>query len=121
MASDLRFEFATAQRVIFGAGSLREAGTIAESLGRRALVVTGRTPGRADRLLSILREAGLSTVVLTVAGEPEIETVRTGTALAKDERCDHVIGFGGGAALDAGKAIAAMLTNSWRRAGIPGS
>ena len=109
---DVRFEFSTAQRVIVGPGSLREVGLIAKGLGRRALVVTGRTPGRADQLLSILRDAGVATVVLAVAGEPEIETVRTGTALATDEQCDHVISIGGGAALDAGKAIAAMLTNS---------
>ena len=108
---DVRFEFATAQRVIVGAGSLGEAGAIAESLGRRALVVTGRTPGRAERLLGILRERGVASVTFAVAGEPEIETVQTGTALAKAEQCDHVIGFGGGGALDAGKAIAAMLTN----------
>ena len=106
-----RFEFATAQRVIVGAGSLGDVGTIAESLGRRALVVTGRSPGRAERLLGFLRERGVDSVTFAVAGEPEIETVRTGTALAKAEQCDHVIGFGGGGALDAGKAIAAMLTN----------
>ena len=108
----MRFEFSTAQRVIVGAGSLREVGLIAKGLGRRALVVTGRTPGRADQLLAILRDAGVATVVLAVAGEPEIDTVRTGTTLATDKHCDHVISLGGGAALDAGKAIAAMLTNS---------
>ena len=91
-----RFEFSTAQRVIVGAGSLREAGLIAKGLGRRALVVTGRTPGRADQLLAILRDAGVATVVLTVAGEPEIGTVRTGTALAQTN-CDLVISLGGGA------------------------
>ena len=44
-------------------------------------------------------------------GEPEIETVQQGVALARQENCGLVIGFGGGSALDAGKAIAAMLTN----------
>jgi alcohol dehydrogenase class IV len=108
----MRFEFATAQRVIFGPGSLTEVGPIAEGLGRRALVVTGRTPGRAERLLAILREAKVATVVFAVAGEPDVEAVRTGVAFAESEHCDLVIGCGGGAALDAGKAIAAMLTNS---------
>jgi len=36
---------------------------------------------------------------------------RTGTQRARDERCDFVIGFGGGSVIDTGKAIAALLTN----------
>ena len=108
----MRFEFATASRIILGAATLREVGPIAKGLGRRAFVVTGRTRHRAEPLLTILREHGVSAITFPVAGEPEIETVRTGMALAKAEGCDHVIGFGGGGALDAGKAIAAMLTNT---------
>ena len=38
----MRFEFATANRIIFGPGTAREAGRLARELGRRALVVTGR-------------------------------------------------------------------------------
>jgi len=37
--------------------------------------------------------------------------VERGVKLAKAERCELVIGFGGGSAIDAAKAIAAMLTN----------
>jgi alcohol dehydrogenase class IV len=105
------FEFATAGRIVFGTGALQQAGPIAREMGRHALVVTGRTPARAGPLLALLGEHGVSTVTLSVPGEPEIQTVRTGTTLAKNERCDLVIGFGGGGALDAGKAIAAMLTD----------
>ena len=36
----MRFEFATASRIIFGPGTLREAGTVAKGLGRRALAMT---------------------------------------------------------------------------------
>ena len=50
-------------------------------------------------------------VIFSVSGEPELSTVELGTALAKREYCDLVIGFGGGSALDAAKAIAAMLAN----------
>jgi len=106
-----RFEFATATRIVFGAGSLRAVGPVAKELGRAALVVTGRTTGRAEALLSVLREQGLGVTVFAVPGEPEIETVQRGVALARQEQCDLVISFGGGSALDAGKAIAAMVTN----------
>ena len=107
----MRFEFATTTQIVFGAGTLREIGALAKPLGRRALVVTGRDPGRAVRVLTLLREAGTSTVTFSVSGEPEISTIERGVALARSEPCDFVIGFGGGSVMDAAKAIAAMLTN----------
>ena len=89
----------------------REAGRLAKEQGRRALVVTGRDAGRAQGLLRSLREAAVAAVTFSVFGEPAVETVEKGATLAKEQQCDHVIGFGGGSALDTGKAIAAMLTN----------
>ena len=107
----MKFEFATATRIIFGAGTLKEAGPLAKAFGRRALVVTGRDVRRAEPLLAILQAHAVAAVAFSVPGEPEIKTVQAGTALARRERCDCVISLGGGSALDAGKAIAAMLTN----------
>ena len=75
-------------------------------------MVTGADPRRAEPLLALLREHGLACSSFPVRGEPEIETVRQGVALAKEEGCGVVIAFGGGSALDAGKAIAAMLANA---------
>ena len=107
----MRFEFATAAKTIFGAGTLREAGAAAKEFGQRALVVTGRDAKRAGSLLKILREAGVNAATFSVEGEPELSTIEQGAALAKKEKCGSVIGFGGGSALDAAKAIAAMLAN----------
>jgi alcohol dehydrogenase class IV len=107
----MRFEFTTATRIIFGSGTLKEVGPIARRCGLRALVVTGSKPGRAEPLIERLNLAGIQSVTFPVAGEPEIETVEAGVASARQAGCDHVISFGGGSAVDAGKAIAAMLTN----------
>jgi len=111
---NMKFEFATATRIVFGAGAVNDAGAIAKDFGRRALVVTGRDARRAERLLSNLKSAGISAAIFPVAGEPELETVERGTALARAEHCELVIGFGGGSALDAAKAMAAMLANEGR-------
>src|SRR5664280_1304871 len=108
----VKFEFATATRIVFGAGAVNDAGAIAREYGRRALVVTGRDSSRAERVLAGLRSAGVSAVTFSVAGEPELKTVEQGAKLAKAERCELVIGFGGGSAIDTAKAIAAMLTNN---------
>jgi len=107
----MRFEFATATRIVFGPGTLREAGPLAQELGRSALVVTGRDTARAAPLLSLLSERGVKAETFPVAKEPEVETVRQGAAQARKSGCDLVISFGGGSAIDAGKAIAAMLAN----------
>jgi alcohol dehydrogenase class IV len=107
----MQFEFATAQRIIFGPGTIRNAGPLAAEFGRRALVVAGRDPLRAGPLLALLREHGVDATVFPVPGEPEIQTVMDGLALAACEHCDLVIAFGGGSALDTGKAVAALLAN----------
>jgi alcohol dehydrogenase class IV len=107
----MRFEFATATRIIFGAGTLREVGPIAAEMGSRALVVPGRTVTRAALLLEALAERGINAITFTVAGEPTTEVARLGTQHAREADCDLVVGFGGGSALDTGKAIAALLTN----------
>jgi alcohol dehydrogenase class IV len=107
----MNFEFATATRIIFGPGTLPQAGPIAKDFGKRAIVVTGRNPERAERLLSELRSHGVTAVTFPVSGEPELTTITDGVALAKKEKSDLVISTGGGSVLDTGKAVAAMLTN----------
>jgi len=107
----MKFEFATATRIVFGAGTFREAGAAAKEFGQRALVVTGRDLNRAGALLKILHEAGVGATTFSVAGEPELATIEQGTTQAKREKCQFVVALGGGSVIDAGKAIAAMLAN----------
>ena len=107
----MRFDFVTAPRIIFGSGALKDAGSLAKEFGRRALVVTGNNPTRASQLLDLLRQSDVTCIAFAVSGEPTIATVEQGVALAKSEHAELVISFGGGSAIDAGKAIAAMLTN----------
>jgi alcohol dehydrogenase class IV len=110
-ARGARFEFATATRIIFGAGTLRGVGPLARAMGRRALVVTGRTTERARPLLELLAAQEIGTVPFAVTGEPTTEVARLGTERARESGCDLIVGFGGGSTLDTGKAIAALLAN----------
>jgi alcohol dehydrogenase class IV len=107
----MEFEFSTAKPIVFGSGTVSQVGPNSKNFGRRALVVTGRNPQRAEKLLANLSANGIGAATFAVAGEPEIATVGQGTTFAKKENCDFVIGIGGGSVIDAGKAIAAMLTN----------
>ncbi|HVU14991.1 MAG TPA: iron-containing alcohol dehydrogenase, partial [Phototrophicaceae bacterium] len=104
------FEFATATRIIFGEGKLKEIASIAPEFGQRALVVCGNVE-RAKPLFDLLDQAKIEHAAFTVKGEPSIEMVQAGSQQAKQSNVQMVISFGGGSAIDAGKAIAALATN----------
>lgn len=106
-----RFEFATATRIVFGAGTLSEAAKAAAGFGRRVFLVTGSRSERAEGLVGQLKQAGLEVVAAQVAGEPTTELVQSLTVQAKAERCEVVIGLGGGSVIDAAKAVSGLLTN----------
>jgi alcohol dehydrogenase class IV len=107
-----RFELASPARIVFGAGTVAELGGIARAFGSRALVVTGRSTERGSgAAVAALGREGLHTTALSVSEEPTVALVRTAAQAARDARCDLVIGFGGGSALDAAKAVAALLAN----------
>ncbi|MDH4241554.1 MAG: iron-containing alcohol dehydrogenase, partial [Phycisphaerae bacterium] len=108
----MRFEFATATRIIFGPGTIREVAGEAAGLGRRAFVVTGRSPERAGPLFEQLNEHAIEYVTFSVPAEPTTTIVAEAVGRARGWKSDLVIGIGGGSVLDTGKAIAAMLTNS---------
>lgn len=105
------WEFATSDRIVFGVGSAARLGQLAAPLGRKALVVTGRDPDRFAEVIGTLSTAGLAHVGWRIPGEPTVEEVEQAVEHARAAGCDLVIGLGGGSAVDAAKAIAALLTN----------
>lgn len=107
----MNFEFAAPQRIIFGPGTFKQAGLLARELGRRALVITGSHPDRAEPLLRILEAQGIAATVFPIPGEPTTDLVRSGTVKALARKVELVIGFGGGSPLDSAKAIAALAAN----------
>ena len=107
----MRFEFATAGRIIFGPGAQEELGTMAGELGQRVLVVRGSNPARSEALLGILEAANLKYSCFEVHGEPTFEQIAEGVNQARLAESDQVIGFGGGSVLDSAKAIAGLVTN----------
>jgi len=108
----MNFEFATATRIVFGEGAVRQVAPAARQMGRRALIVTGMTGAKSELLCSDLSAAGVSPCTFAVEGEPTLDLVRRGVEFARREQCDAVIALGGGSAIDGGKAIAALLNNS---------
>lgn len=103
------FEFATANRILFGAGKLNELGKQIEGRGKRVLLVCGHSSDAIPRVKEILSSLPAEISEFQVHGEPTIDVVQAGMEAARD--CDMVIGLGGGSVLDTGKAIAALVTN----------
>jgi alcohol dehydrogenase class IV len=107
----MRFEFATATRIIFGLGTVKEVPSVAAGFGQRAFLVTGQNQERATPLLEGLYDQGMETIIYSVTGEPTTTVALEGARQAREASAQVVIGMGGGSVLDAGKAIAALLTN----------
>jgi alcohol dehydrogenase class IV len=117
--SPMRYDFVAPQRIIFGWGRRREVGGLARGLGRRALIVCGAPAlvenGVLDEITGSARAEGVETIFLeTIAHEPEVQDVDRVAAVVRGHKPgagDFVLAVGGGAAIDLGKAVAAMATN----------
>jgi alcohol dehydrogenase class IV len=109
--AQMNFEFATANRIVFGNGAVQRLPEAIKNAGAAVLLVTGKNPARAERVKRLVESAGKRAVIFSVDGEPELTTIEAGTKLAAAEGCDTVVSCGGGSVIDAGKAIAAMMTN----------
>jgi alcohol dehydrogenase class IV len=108
----MRFEFATASRIIFGSGVADEVAPAAAQMGTCVLVLTGRSTHRVARILEQLSSCGLEYVTFSIPHEPTITLVKQALELARSVTVEIVISIGGGSVIDTGKAVAAMLTNS---------
>jgi len=108
----MRFEFAAAERIIFGEGTVREVGPLASEMGDSAFVVTGSNTARAEPLLEDLNECKMKCFTFSISGEPTDVTAKAAVEQAREAESNLVISIGGGSALDTGKVVAAMLTNS---------
>jgi alcohol dehydrogenase class IV len=105
------FEFMSAGRIVFGSGSSKSLGERCAKLGRRALVVTGKSAERSAPLVEQLKLAGLELATFSVAGEPRVADALDAVALGQQLAAELIIACGGGSVLDLGKAAAALLAN----------
>jgi alcohol dehydrogenase class IV len=101
------FEFATANRIIFGRGTLSELSHLIEGRVKHPMLVCGRSSAAIPRVRELL--STLEVTEFQVQSEPTVDLIRAGMEAAHN--CDMVIGVGGGSVLDTGKAISALVTN----------
>ena len=106
------FRFHLPTEVVYGADVVRKAGK-ALALGKRALIVTGKSSAELSGALDdVLAALGTDYVLFSeVENNPSLETVAKGGRVARLEGCDYVVGIGGGSPLDAAKVIAILAVN----------
>ena len=106
-----RFDFATAGRIIFGAGAVQELKNVLPGLGSRPALVTGAGGANPERIIALLREIGPFCEMIAVDGEPTLARLTAALSRARASGCDCVVAYGGGSVIDTGKALAALLAN----------
>jgi alcohol dehydrogenase class IV len=107
----MNFQFATANKIIFGNGVLKLTAPLAKEIGAKALVISGRSIERTFLLLEQLQVHRIKYATFSISGEPTIESIDAALQKARNTNVDIIISFGGGSVIDAGKAVAALINN----------
>ncbi|MEI7905269.1 MAG: iron-containing alcohol dehydrogenase [Candidatus Firestonebacteria bacterium] len=107
------FEFYWPVKSIVGQGEIRRTGIEARKLGKRALLVSGKASvkktGVLDKVTASLKSEGVDYILYDeIEPNPRSTAIDKAGLLAKKEKCDLVIGLGGGSPMDSAKAIALM-------------
>jgi alcohol dehydrogenase len=102
--------------LFFGCGIIEKLGT--EALpGKKALLVTSagtsmRKYGYLDKVIQLLQNNKAEVVLFDkILANPVKSHVMEATELCRKEKCDFVVGLGGGSSIDSAKAIAVMACN----------
>ena len=110
------FEHSSRTRLVFGPGTIHQAGRHARELGfRRTLIIADNgmeKAGHVATVLSALAGEGIeSSPWSNFDANPDSRMVEHGRDFAAKLNVDSIIGLGGGSSMDCAKAINIVLTN----------
>jgi alcohol dehydrogenase class IV len=107
------FRFANLPKIVFRNGSLEELPSKIEIVGEPVILITGKSSFtgtvRGENFFTSLRNKKIEFYHIIIPGEPSPFMIDEVVEKYKDRDIKLVIAIGGGSALDAGKAISAML------------
>lgn len=106
------YQFMLPGRTVAGRNALEGCGDILSGFGRKALVVTGKIVVTTEAMKKLAETLAARKIEYSVfdgiTGEPTDQMIQEGVRRYREDRCDFLIGIGGGSPLDSAKAIAAM-------------
>lgn len=105
----LAFAIQAPPRILFGRGEAARAAGLVRRLGDRIVVAHGANAVRAAWLIDTLTAEGADVLPLGCRGEPLLSELEAGLEAARRFGATAVVGLGGGAAIDFGKALAALI------------
>jgi len=113
------FFFTGARKIVFGSGAFEQLLEHVHGLkGSKPLVVLDRNlslAGFKERVSDLFESGGMGYVLFDrVEGEPPLELADEGAEIALKEKCDLVVGIGGGSTMDVAKAVAVIAANKGR-------
>jgi alcohol dehydrogenase class IV len=103
------FNFLTAGQIRFGRGTANSTAESVVRYGNRVLLVRGRSVPKVDEIGKSLISLGCSVTTVFAGGEPTVADVQQATSVGRENEADVVLAIGGGAVIDLGKAVAAMI------------
>ncbi len=107
----MKIDFSTSNRIIFGCGEFRKISELIKGWGHHAFVIRGKNSTYGKEFFEIINGLGLEVTYYQVDKEPDVSILNSAVELARENKCEFVIGFGGGSVIDTGKAVAALLNN----------
>lgn len=112
----MEFKYSMPTKIYFGKDSVLKNKEVFSSLGKKALIVTGRSSakknGSYNDVVTALSEIEIEHILFDQVEEnPSLETIEKGSNIGKTNNVDFIIGIGGGSPMDAAKAIAVFIKN----------
>lgn len=112
----MEFKYSMPTKVFFGENSVLKNKEVFSTLGKKALIITGKRSaklnGSYDDVLKALSQTGVDYILFDdVEENPSLETIEKGSKIGKGNNVDFIIGIGGGSPMDAAKAIAVFIKN----------
>ena len=116
MTSNSIFSLHIPTRILFGCGEIKKLATEKMPGKKAMIVISGGTSmkkyGYLDKVINYLKENNVESIVFDkILPNPIKQHVMEAAQLCRQEKCDMIVGLGGGSSIDSAKAIAIMACN----------